>query len=457
MIFQKGKEGETMKRHSIAAVGLMAVLAIVLGGCGLFTKTDLETGNQNELLQPQSVGQMGQTIDDLFAEVARRVPAFGGMFFDRDDNSVLYVYLLNPAQKAAVEAAITAVLGPGLPDLIPPREVRVLQGQYSFWQLKEWHDKLLNLVADSRFGITKTDIDDDDNRLFIGVQDIAIQAQIERELIRLGIPLPAVRIEKAVPIEFTSSNCNSTGTLQSCIRPLVGGIQTNSFPGLCTLGLVATRNGTPGFIVNSHCTRLWGELDITGNDWHQPTTADGVTYRIGQESVDPPFFTNSQNPDCPAGWKCRKTDSAFVTRASGVTSRRGYIARPSGLTTDPRYPILTFTKLWTIVLVGAVDPPVGTVVNKVGKTTGWTQGTIRNVCARFFSADGTKRALLCSHIASYISEAGDSGAPVFYIRPNYPSTVVLWGINFAIEAGDGVFSPISLVVSELGGTINLMP
>lgn len=33
-----------MKCHGIAAVGLVAVLAIVLGGCGLFTKTGLETG-----------------------------------------------------------------------------------------------------------------------------------------------------------------------------------------------------------------------------------------------------------------------------------------------------------------------------------------------------------------------------------------------------------------------------
>jgi hypothetical protein len=43
-----------------------------------------------------------QTIDDLFAEVAKRVPGFGGMFI-RDE--AVQVYLLDTAQGPTAEAA----------------------------------------------------------------------------------------------------------------------------------------------------------------------------------------------------------------------------------------------------------------------------------------------------------------------------------------------------------------
>src|SRR2546429_73159 len=49
------------------------------------------------------------TLDDLFAEVARRVPAFGGMYIGT--NRALHVYLLDPAERAAAEAAIIEVFG----------------------------------------------------------------------------------------------------------------------------------------------------------------------------------------------------------------------------------------------------------------------------------------------------------------------------------------------------------
>ncbi|MEM4722135.1 MAG: hypothetical protein QXT73_08765 [Candidatus Methanomethylicaceae archaeon] len=171
-----------MKRHSIAAVGLMAVLAIVLGGCGLLTKTNLETGNQSELLQPQSVGQIRQTVDDLFAEVARRVPAFGGMFLS-DDEQVLQVYLtdLRPQVIAAAQAAIAAVFGV---QRFQRSVMHVIQGQYSFLQLKNWYDIMAAVVLGIP-GVTLTDIDDARNRLTIGVERIAIAGLVKQELSRL--------------------------------------------------------------------------------------------------------------------------------------------------------------------------------------------------------------------------------------------------------------------------------
>ena len=49
------------------------------------------------------------TLDDQFAEVARRVPAFGGMFVG--PNQTLQVYLLDQTQSEAATEAIYAVFG----------------------------------------------------------------------------------------------------------------------------------------------------------------------------------------------------------------------------------------------------------------------------------------------------------------------------------------------------------
>jgi len=94
-------------------------------------------------LQPQAQAISLQTediYDDLLLRVAQRVPAFGGMFFGfegRQYTGVLYIYLLDPSQKEAATQAIISIFGPFYPDLLPPREVRMLPAQYSFLQLKE--------------------------------------------------------------------------------------------------------------------------------------------------------------------------------------------------------------------------------------------------------------------------------------------------------------------------------
>src|ERR1700730_780631 len=51
------------------------------------------------------------SIDDLLSEVARRVPAFGGMFIGPD--RTLRIYLLDARQKEAAQSAIAAVFGRG--------------------------------------------------------------------------------------------------------------------------------------------------------------------------------------------------------------------------------------------------------------------------------------------------------------------------------------------------------
>lgn len=402
-----------MKRHSIVAVGLVAVLAIVLGGCGFFTKTGLETRDHNEMVQPQSVDQVWQTVDDLFAEVARRVPAFGGMFFDKDDNSVLYVYLLNPAQKAVAETVITAVLGPRLPGLLPAREVRVLPGQYSFWQLKQWHDRIMALFALP--GVLMTDINDGNNRLVVGVESLEMRDIVEQELDRLGIPREAVLIKETSPVV-------PTATLNEYYRPLVGGLKVGPHVGgECTMGFNARRSGVEGFVINSHCTPTMAQLD--NMTYYQPNCCIS-DWIVGTEAVDPLPFTGGS---CPSGERCRLSDSAFIRFTTGVQFNRGYIARVPSLGSKEivgRFRIVYATE--------AVVP--GLLLNKVGRVTGWTRGVVPSkeeggVCQNS-RVNGI--LLLCQHSVERLAsdnvplvESGDSGSPVFMIR-NQPSQYDVW-------------------------------
>jgi len=254
------------------------------------------------------------SIDDLFAEVARRAPAFGGLFFDEQEN--LTMYLLDSTQKATAEAAIVAVLGSHRPDLskLAHRGVQVLQGQYSFSQLREWKDRIRALLTLP--GVAMADIDEGKNRLTVGVETLAVTPQVEVELAQLGIPREAVNIVQA-PVGQLAAKLTDT------YRPIIGGLQfqyNRTIPGptppskTCTLGFNANRSGVAGFLINSHCTDIYGGVEST---LIGQKDLSSTSNRIGVETVDPTFFTGDP---CPAGQQCRFSWGAFSGPTFGFSA-----------------------------------------------------------------------------------------------------------------------------------------
>jgi hypothetical protein len=71
---------------------------------------------------------------------------------------------------------------------------------------------------------------------------------------------------------------------------------------------------------------------------------------------------------------------------------------------------------------------VGATVNKVGRTTGWTQGNITNTCVNT-GVQGTKLVQLCQTFVSAGVGAGDSGSDVFEITSSTDVKLagILWG------------------------------
>src|SRR5205085_6314001 len=114
-----------------------------------------------------------QTLDDLFAEVARRVPAFGGMFIGQ--GQVLQVYLTDTTQREAAEKAILEVFGR---ERLPEGGIQVLEGQYGFLQLKAWHDRQ-RLKTLALPGVLMTSIAESQNPSQIGIKDSSVIPSVD--------------------------------------------------------------------------------------------------------------------------------------------------------------------------------------------------------------------------------------------------------------------------------------
>jgi hypothetical protein len=277
------------------------------------------------------------------------------------------------------------------------------------------------------------DLDEAANRVLVGVEPGASHANIRALAARLGVPAEALTVRDAEPIHYAAG-------LQDQVRPVVAGLQIN-FPGfLCSLGFNAVSNGQNSFVTASHCTTTQGGVE--GTQYWQSLSSQPNSF-IGTEVADPQYVRGKgKNSVCPKGRRCRFSDSARAAYAAGVPFTLGGIAQTSG----PNNGSLVITGTFTIV--GEGGEVVGDVANKVGRTTGWTQGIITNTCVNT-GVSGSNIVQLCQNFVSAGVGAGDSGSDVFVdTGAGVRLLGILWGGN-----GTGtqfVYSPIANVEQELG-------
>jgi hypothetical protein len=414
--------------------------------------------------QEASAGPANVTLDDKLIRVARLVPGFGGMYFD--DNGNLNVYLVEDvralapeaaeAKKAQLMKALIDVYGTGLLSegkvrrseraeeqvAAPPPSVQIVKGDYDVLQLVEWRakvDKALSIPE-----VVFTDLDERTNRLKIGIGPGATREKVEAVIRESGVPSEAIVIEETQPVRPAAS-------LRDKVRPMPGAVQVEADTGvfaykICTMGFNAIRAGVAGFVTNSHCTKTRGGSE--GTDFHQPNDpwlSEGN--KVGDEIADPTYFTGGA---CPAGRRCRFSDSAFIdyTVARGSNIARTTLWNNGSLTISSTRPRLN--------IVGELADWVnGSELDKIGRTTGWTYGHVNGTCQNT-NVNGTDVTLFCQGRVTRITghtqnmaDNGDSGSPVFrWLGDTVLLSGVLWGITD--DGSRFIFSPIDQVEQELG-------
>jgi hypothetical protein len=291
-------------------------------------------------------------------------------------------------------------------------------------------------------GTVFADHDEANNRLLFGVEDADAVRRVSDALAWLGIPRSAYAIVETEPIY-------QAATLRDRWRPTIGGIQIHFSQFLCTLGFNADDGTERSFITNSHCTDRQGGVENT--EYFQPTSSVDATV-VAVEVEDPTYFRGGA---CPRGRKCRYSDSSRALYSSSVGSTRGVIAKTSG----PNNGSLEVTGQFTITSQDNTTSSFtsGTTVNKVGRTTGWTQGNTTNTCVNT-NVSGTNITQLCQTFVQHpdglvLVGGGDSGSNVFRITSgdNVQLVGILWGGNSSGTLF--VFSPLKQVQDELGSLV----
>jgi hypothetical protein len=366
-----------------------------------------------------------------FRRLSKEIEGYGGHFFDDQGN--LVVYLADAAQATRARQVLEPVLqarplSEREVGLASQGSVLVRPADFTFPQLARWRDRVTDEVLKHE-GVEFTDLDEAQNRVVVGVTSLKARLAAAQSLQRLAVPTEAVVFEATEPAVQLQS-------LQNRFRPLRGGFQIQRVGGgRCTLGFNAVRNGVGVFITNSHCTTNY--LAPDGVSIHQNVVASGNL--VGQEIFDPNYAV-------------RYADAAVIRRTAGVAADYGYIARTTffatgagnsgSLTVNANSPRMRIT--------GELSyPSVGNVLDKMGRTTGWTYGSVARTCVNHV-VNG--RSLRCQDWVNPMhADFGDSGSPIFRW---HGSTVTLAGILWGKTTSAGkpytLFSAMSNIKADLG-------
>lgn len=128
-------------------------------------------------------------------------PGYGG-FFNNEDGSILYVYMLDTSQKQIARQAFEQFR----PDLISEGlEFRILQGQYDMEQLHRWKSCIQGAENSGDLFFSHVAVRDEANRVFICLFEHTDERLIRgdsqdtrNELQEIGVPLEAVLLQRGI-------------------------------------------------------------------------------------------------------------------------------------------------------------------------------------------------------------------------------------------------------------------
>jgi len=380
------------------------------------------------------------------ARIADQVPGFGGVFFDEAGDMVAQLKdpgRLEEAKPHLLDFVFRQTESPQVRQHLAAAVagMRAQSVEYDFRELYGWRDAVRSLLTTSP-EITMIDIDERRNRLVIGVGSDADIPNLRQKVAALAVPEAALVVQRAGPFTLNA-------TLWDVVRPVIAGVQVETegtcLGGfcICTLGYNVRRKLPSGawdsgwyLSTASHCTPEFAQA--TSRPVGQPT----LSSLIGTEFLDPPTFTKAQDPACPVGGNCRRSDFAVIQYTTANLSF-GKLAWPNlGSTT------ITATR-W---VTGVYPPFVGVPIQMVGRTSGRSSGEVQVECADIYFGQ-VDVWLICQGRGSYATAGGDSGGPVVR-ETGVPDEV--WSVGSVVgrdqATGQAVFSTTSEFLAELEAT-----
>jgi hypothetical protein len=377
-----------------------------------------------------------------FRDLARQSPEFAGYYYDTEGTLIINSTEASPSQRLrqAVDSIWNAHAKHFSGRVRGQAQFRIVV--YSFAQLAIWRD----LALDAFFriaGVRFLDLDEVHNALAVGIDsEISPTAVIDlrASAASLGIPLEALHVTESGPVVFDSDALSAaTHTLQSSQRPLQAGYQVSHYKGTvqhgCTIGWVTYNDGVPVIASASHCSPIEGQVD--GGTFYQAQAPSAV----GVEVDEPDVYVCGDDP-------CHYGDVNVIQLNSGITFDPHVIARPNSGSIS-----INHSKPTIQLIQEYVNSYVGMQIGQIGRSSGWKEGSVVGTCTHY--KGDTPWIVLCVDKASYSSQGGDSGAPVFSIISDAQSTGSFAGIHsgrqwelFWCACWRSLFTPMSVIYSE---------
>ena len=197
-----------MKRCSIFLIAAWG-LVVLISGCGVNSRPQdfsLEqaptTGTPTSISTPVPIGTVSTiplpTIASTLPTVTPATdPGYGGHYIDPADNSIVHIFMMHPSQEGAERLGKTRIGSVVYDGTRKVKEVRPVQGQYTYQQLYQWNGNLIQTELGKIPEVTSWGVDEGSNRITVGVNCESSRDQVVQNLPSLlsGSEMPPEAIE----------------------------------------------------------------------------------------------------------------------------------------------------------------------------------------------------------------------------------------------------------------------
>lgn len=429
------------------------LLIVAIGAAFFFACSDTQTTAVREDVPGDrsfSIQGAGQQVaqwaypDGTWSELAvGPIPGFAGLFIDAQG-----VLVVSATTEASEQASLMFAQEWSVLNSLQGQPIRFRRVEYDFYELNAGRNRLLDLLA--RGVINMLDVDEVENAVVVGIRPGASKVSVEELSALANLPEGAVRvIEASIAVE---------SGVQDHYRPVMGGTQVIARYN-CTLGFNTASGGDSYAVGASHCSHSWNDVD--SGVWEQAYVLD-VAYEIADRELGCGYssYTGRVLGCGGVGW--RASDSQMSEYYDSVSVGHGRIAKTTyySSTYETDGSLVLAAQPYFNVLEGRMKSTLlsGLTVDKVGRATGWTRGTINQTCVDITPhLEGEDFAQEeCQYGASYWSQGGDSGSPVFVqVQENH---VALVGIHHAHDTVNdrAYFSPLDGIEHDLSITLDVV-